>query len=794
MRNTIIMSHTQRFTQSSRQLCSALVLTSLLVPFGALAQQESESKIKALEEVIVTARRRDESLATVPLAITAMSAEQLAQRQVHTDSDLQVAVPGLTIRQTQGNNSLTYSIRGQTADTFSGSPSAVITYLNEVPLTIASSSTLFDLESVQVLKGPQGTLFGRNATGGAVLFNSAKPTAEFDAGLSTRVGNLNLREVEGMVNMPLIDDTLLMRAAINVTDKDGYIDNLLTGDELGEISRKSGRLSISWMPSDQLENTTMLQYSSIEGTNTGASYTFSVYDVGATNGSVPLNTGAAGAFGPLNPGWATYLAAHPQAYAAGLAAYVQEQDRIGPYKTRHPGEADHNGSDWMVTNATTYDINENLRVKNILGVSHSETDSEQPQLGAPFVTILTVNLATGESGNELEVDSFSDEIQLQGTAGDLTYILGAYFQRSQIDTLWPQTYFDLRPLFPPNTVTNAFRLNNETKAVFAQGTYDLAALTDVDGLSVTAGMRYTWEEVEIEQLPAATYTASAPDQKESFEDPSWELGIEYQANDGLLTYAKTRGSFRSGGFNGAAPPVDANASAGGNQFDSEHVKDVELGLKYRGLVFERPAMLNLAVYKQWIEDVQRVEFPDPDGPGGLASIAVTANVPEMVVQGIEFEASMMPADWLQLGVSGAYTDAEFTDGDINLFGTSYRYGPVGDTPKRSGVVYAEIDFPVADDLGEITFRGEVYAQSEQYFSNASNSVAPDTKLPSYELVNARLSWRGIAGSKLSASLFGKNLTDEEYFVGGMTLAAALGHNAAAVGEPRTYGVELSYQY
>ncbi len=745
------------------QWCSTLALTSVLIPSLASAQTADKPEMNTLEEVIVTARRRDESLANVPIAISAMNADQLQQQQIHTDADLQVAVPGLTIRQTQGNNSLTYSIRGQTADTFSGSPSAVVTYFNDVPLTVASSSTLFDLESVQVLKGPQGTLFGRNATGGAVLFNSATPKEELDGYLTLRLGNYSTREIEGMVNVPLIEDTLLLRAAINNTEKDGYIDNILNGDTLGDIDRTSGRVSLTWRPTDNLENITVMQYATLRGTNTGASYPYSIYD---SNCDV-LN---------CNSGF--------------LSGFVDAQEQLGLYKTQHPWEADHNGTDWIVTNTTTYDISETLTLKNILGVSHAETDSEQPQLGVPFATILTANIVTGESGNETDSDSVSNEIQLQGVAlnSQLTWIVGLYLQDYTVDTLWPQTYFES----PASALTNSFRINNESRAVYAQGTYELAG---IEGLRLTAGARYTWEKVEIEQLPEATYTYGAPDQDESFEEPSWEVGMEYQANDELMTYLKTRGSFRSGGFNGAATPIDTDALGGGNKFDSETVKDVEAGLKFRGLVFDRPAMLNMAIYKQWIENVQRVEFPDPDGPEGeLTSIAVTANLGELVVQGIELEGSIMPTDWLTLGFTGAYTDAEFTDGAVNLFGRSYSYGPVGDTPEHSGRLYADISIPVADDMGELSFYTEVYAQGEQYFSNAADTIAPDTELPSYELVNARLSWNGILGSHFSAVLYGKNLTDEEYFVGGMTLAAALGHNAAAVGEPRTYGVEFSYQY
>jgi iron complex outermembrane receptor protein len=814
MRKATKMSHRHdsqagKLPQSVKSPLCAIAFMALVAPPVVLAETASGPAAQddgaKLDEVVVTARRRDESLEKVPIAVSAISAEQLGERQVRTDSDLQLSVPGLTIRQTQGNNSLTYSIRGQTADTFSGSPSAVVTYLNEVPLTIGGASTFFDLESVQVLKGPQGTLFGRNATGGAVLYSSAKPKNATEGLLRARVGNLDLREIEGMFNTPIVQDKVLLRGAINVIKRDGYIHNLLDDSYLGETDRKSGRLSLTILPTDNLENTTVAQVSRTDGTNTGASYTYSVYQCGDTNNGVSLTCGSGFLFGPglddayQTPGlWDQYLATHPEAYTAGLAAYVEEQKRMGPYKTRHPGEADHHGRDWMVTNTTSYDFSDTMRLKNILGASHTETDSEQPQLGAPFITILTANLDTGESGNELDVDSLSEELQLHGSAidGALTYIVGAYYQKTETDTLWPQTYFYMRPLDLQgvnSAVTNAFRLRNETKAIYAQSNYDLDGLTGVKGLSVTTGVRQTWEHVEIEQLPEATYTASAADQERSFKDPSWELGLEYQVTDDVLTYLKHRGSFRSGGFNGAAPPVNSDATGGGNMFDSEHVRDVEAGVKFRGLVADRPAALNIAIYKQWIKDVQRVEFPDPDGAGGLASIAVTANVPEAEVKGFEVEASLLAASWLEVGISMAFTDAVFTDSEVDLFGTSYSYGPFGDTPKRSGSAFAQIYFPTDEALGPISFRTEMYAQSEQYFSNAADSVAPDTQLPGYGLLNARLSWNEIMHSDFSAALFGKNLDDREYFTGGMTLAAALGHNAAAVGEPRTYGLELTYQ-
>lgn len=755
------------FPQSIKSPWSALAMIALVSPVAATAETAAKpaaSEAKGFEEVVVTARRRDENLESVPIAVSAISAEQLSERQVRTDSDLQMTVPGLTIRQTQGNNSLTYAIRGQSADTFSGSPSAVVAYIDEVPTSINGASTFYDLSSIQVLKGPQGTLFGRNATGGAILYTTAKPTNQTEGMLRVRAGNYDLREVEGMVNVPVVDDKVLLRAAFNSIKRDGYIHDIVTDKDLGEIGRNSGRVTLTVKADDKLENTTMFGYTRTDGTNTGATYIYSIYSDADKLANPKLNVSS-----------------------SFLAGEVAHQKQLGYYKTQYPFSTNHVGEDEMLVNTTTYDFNDSLQAKNILGYSRGDTDSEQPALGAAYVTFATRNYDTGKAGNELKAESVSDEFQISGNAlsDSLTYITGIYLQSARTDTLWPQTYFE-----GAVTATNNFRIVTNTEALYAQGTYKLT-----QDLRATLGARYTKENISIEQLSqsdAYKTTGSHQKQDETFEKPSWEAGLEYDLNASTLTYLKTRGSFRSGGFNGSAPPVDATATGGGNKFDAETVRDVEAGVKYQGYVVNRPARLNVAVYKEWVKDVQRIEFPDPPGP--VQSIAVTANVPEMQVKGVEIEASLMPADWLELGVAGAYTDAKFTDNQVSLFGQDYQYSPVANTPKNTWTVWGQVDLPISAELGEANLRADVYRQSSMYFSNTADSITPDTELPSYHLVNARLNWNHIMKSQFSAALFGKNLTGEEYFVGGMPLGASLGHNAAAVGEPRMYGVELTYQF
>ncbi|MDE2404026.1 MAG: TonB-dependent receptor [Sphingomonadales bacterium] len=750
-----------------RKLMTAVLLGGTAMT-GLPAFAQDRPADAASGDIIVTARRQNENLERVPAAITAFSAANLEARSVRSDSDLQAATPGLTIRQTQGNNSLTYSIRGQTADTFSGTPSAVIAYLNEVPLTIASASSFYDLESVQVLKGPQGTLFGRNATGGAVLFTSAKPTDKLEARITGRFGNLALREGEGMINLPLSGDKAMLRVAFDILRKDGYIHNVFNNQTLGNQERNSARASLTLKPADGIVNTTVFQYEGVDGTNTGASYAWSIYGCGRFNGFA-LNCNS-----------------------SFLIPYLAAQKTLGLYQTNHPGDARHHGFSWQLSNTTSYAAGDNLTVKNIFGASRARVNSVQPQLGVPYVTIATYDQKTGNTGNNLEVKTISEELQLQGKAldGRLNYTAGVYFQWQATDTIWPQTYF-LNPPYPPTfgtctagaCVTSAFRTHDQTSAVYAQATY---ALTDA--LKVTGGVRYTWDKIKFSQLNVADnpFYGTFPDESRTFHDPSWEVGLEYQATPELFAYVKTRGSFRAGGFNGAAVPLNIPAVQGGNQFNAEHTQDIEGGIKYRGEIAGVRTTINIDAFNQWVQDVQRVEFPPP--------AAVTVNVPSQIVTGIEGEASFRLSDMVEVGWQGAYVDARYTNGNVTIKGVPYLYGPVADTPKWSGTLWAQLNLPMPASLGEVSLRADLYGQTGQYFSNASSSLVPKTFLPGYALLNGRISWNHVMQSGLSLAVFSRNLGNRGYFVGGMPLGAALGHNAAAVGEPRTYGVEASYRF
>jgi iron complex outermembrane receptor protein len=732
----------------------------------------------------------------VPAVVNVLGAKDLESRSIVTEADLQIAVPGLTVRETEGQNQLTFSIRGQTVDAFTGSATAVVPYINEVQLNRGGAATFFDLNSIQVLKGPQGTLFGRNATGGAILFTTVKPTNELGGYIDVSGGNYRYYEEKGAFNLPIVPGKVLLRLAFDVADRSGYVRNVYDGADLGALDRASGRVSLTLRPIEGLENLTVAEYDRSGGNNTG-SQIYSYNKCGSTSGSgVPLACPADFLFGPAldaNIGfpsaWAAYLAANPKANPGGMAAVLARQRQLGFWAVDSAVDSFHREHDVFVTNTTSYNLGPNATVKNIFGYSKSHAHDQVTETGTPYLIETTDNRSAGAVGNVVSTKNVSDELQLQGKAHALTYIVGLYYLKTDTDTFYPQTYFDLSPIIPPTTTTSHWATQDTSKAIFAQGTYDLGSLLPVEGLSFTAGVRYTWERINLQQLPDGNAYPSAPQEVE-FHKPSWQVGFDYQITPGILAYLQSRGSWRSGGLNGVAPPVLATAAGGGDEFLPETTHDIEAGLKLSGEFLGLPAHLNMAVYNQWINDVQRAEFPIVGG----RSIAVTINVPKAQVTGYEFEAAFRPREWLELGASGAFTSARFTSNQSLIFGTLYEFGPYADAPRYTGALYSQVTLPAPDSAGTMRFRADLYGQTEQYFSNNNATIIPGTRLPGYGLVNLRYDWSHMFGSGFTLGVFAKNVANKGYYVGGLAQGSSLGVNAATVGVPRMYGMELNWSF
>ncbi|QIG54715.1 TonB-dependent receptor [Altererythrobacter sp. BO-6] len=796
----------------------------------------------AAGDILVTARRREESLQRTPVSVGVLTSDTLAERAIVSESDIQVALPGVTVRASQNSNNLNYSIRGQSLDVFSNIRPGVLPYFNEVPIAggIGGSSAFYDLASIQVLKGPQGTLFGRNATGGAVLLTTAKPNSDFGGYVLGRLGNYDLRYIEGAINLP-IADTIQLRFAGVHHERDGFQRNVhpfcasprplfpipsdpvvgpvtpppAKGCRVGDVDRTGARATLAIQPTDGIENTLVVDYLKSGGSSTSAV----LYSLDPT-GAIPLialtdvtPSGAPifeaiisgfveGAGGPPNAGAGTaalYRSLTPHLPDGGLAEFLPIQQERGPYTIDLDGPQDYDAENWLVSNVTTIDVGGGAQIKNVFGYIDTTSvifnDVDAVPFGIDNNGFFPTNAAGEPYGRIDKFKAISNELQIlgEGFNGQLDYVAGIFFSDEEFTAITGSDFFDF-PIIRTIQI-NAAVTSNKTYAGFAQGTLDLSEISGVEGLSFTAGARYTDEKVNIRYLPRdlsfsdppalqATYD---PDQTRKFGSWSWTLGLQYQIDPDTLIYAATRRSTRHGGFNYFQKPVPGFGEDGGNAFRTEKVTDVELGLKKQGYI-GIPYRFNLALYQSWIDNAQRVAYTLRGG----APVAITVNVPGAEVRGFEFDADLSPADWLKLGGQVNYTDAKFTDGLVSVGGSApVLFGNYPDTPDWSGSVFADVKFPLTDTL-DFSFRSDVYHQT-QVSTAAKGPRDPITTLPSYTLVNFRV---GIENDAAGWSIAGvlRNAFKELYYVGGVPLGQLFQVNTAVPGEPRTFMVEARYKF
>ena len=794
--------------KDNRYLMLTVCALAIAMPTVAFAQADDTSSAPGADdptgEIIVTAQRRSESLQRTPVAISVLDQSALEKRAVTSEADLQVATPGLTVRAGQNSNQLNFAIRGQSLDAFSNTRPGVVPYINEVQIGGDGGSTAFyDLQSIQVLKGPQGTLFGRNATGGAVLFTTAKPKNEFGGYVSGRLGNYDLIQVEGAINAPIIEDRLLARVAGFYEKRDGYQRDLFKGKRVGDVDRFGLRGSLTANLTDSLTNEFVIDYLHSDGTNLT-----NLIDTLEPSGAVPIialtnfgdqatfnflinafTGGAAGCNDTTNNCAAEFAAANPRLDPGGIASYIETQRERGPFEIESDGPNSYRGRNTIISNITTLEIGPDTRIRNVFGYTHLNTDVFGDIDGIPYPID-----DNGETGKIDRTRQISNELQIVGEAfgNQLDYVVGAYFAKEKKTQRIGTYLFRGLPIFDIQIAAGETKIT--TLAGYGQGTYDLSEALGVEGLGFTAGLRYTNEKVQYQVLEEDQFRQNPMpnyvfDQSTTYNNLSWTLGVQQQLNPDLLLYVASRRSYRNGGYNVIAAPIEGLGSVnGGNRFDTETVTDLEIGTKFRGRLGNVPVQANLALYKNWIEDNQRVAYALLRG----APAAVAVNVPKATVQGFEFDGQINPADWLTLGGAVNYTDAKFTDnesriagGDIVVFGT------YPDTPEWSGSVFGEVKVPVADTMS-VSLRSDFYFQSKFFYTSTGN-VNSGAQIEGYELVNFRLGLEDdVAGWSLAAHL--KNAFDKVYYVGGIATGELFQFNTVVPGSPRTWMVEARYKF
>ena len=752
-------------------LASELALSQQASTASAAASQSADA---GLEDIVVTARRRDESLSKVPVAIVALTADSLTKEGVRSEADLQTAVPGLLLQQGGSNEQITYSIRGQTIDQYSASPPAVLTYVDEFQSEYPSSSSFFDLDNVQVLKGPQGTLFGRNTTGGAVLYTTVKPGDTFTGYVDARYGSFDERQFQFGVTLPL-SPVASFRLAGNYSDGGGYVTNLgyyngvggVGGafvpehNTLGSNANKSVRATLLLRPVEWLRNTTMVQDSSDAGTSVPAF----LYSFLPNSAAAPFVSGQVPPF-------------------SGLGAFLGWQRTTNNY-TYTNSTWDHIDHDYSIVNTTDADIANDVLFKNIVGWNRYTRNIVFDFDGSPWHLLENPNTNPAQANT---YHQFSEEPQLQGKAfgESLTYVVGAFYANDPNITDNTLTFYDVAPS------RYHFLERDRSYAGFEQITYSVT-----NQLHLTEGFRYTKDDIDGHQLGGSLYAPGGPgfspiwqqQQTVDFHKPSWTLGVDYQLTPDLLLYITQRGSWRSGEFNFAAPPITATAAGGGNVFLPETTKDVELGAKFNGVIEGLPVTAAADVYNQWVSNIQRGVFIII---GGVPS-NLTVNVPNAQVTGIEGSFSIKPAPWIEVGAQSSYSDARFTNPNTVVLGNAFSFGPYGFSPKWSGATYVDLTRHLEGD-STIDLRGDAFAVSSFYFSNLADTFTPGTQIPGYALVNATLAWKNLLGTRLTASIYVKNMLDKRYYTGGLGTMHADGVNIVSPGVPRNFGGELRYSF
>ena len=769
-------------TQSA--FVTALALSTSLIPVDVLAQdveaarsgEEEADGDSDLGVIVVTARRRDENLQDVPLAVTAYDSEALAQKAITDRTSLADNTPSLfTINGGYPREFAFFALRGQ-GPAFGSTP-GVVNYFAEVPNSVnvdGRVGTYYDLASVQVLAGPQGTLFGKNATGGNILFEPMKPQDSNGGYVRAEYGNFNNRRIEGAINVAPVPDRVMVRIAGEVGRRDGYtkdVGPIFEGRDYDNLSYESFRAAITLRPTDALELYTVAR----------------IYNSHTNGGGTVL-----GAFDPAAgfDGTAFGLGFIPTAFIIpGMATAGAEQDARGPREVAYDLDQFSDTDYWQVINQATLELGNDLKLRNIVSYSELRTAYGYDYDATPFplagqtsrVDINNPGLFTGGTVPTLAPNVFTEELQLQGTAfdGALDFTIGGYLDRQKTDLpagIAQYTFFPFGSLVP--SLSAIFESKNDSEAIFGQGTLNLGRL------SVTGGLRYTWEHSFTSQIIGAP-----PAVEGSVDDSylSYTGTLDYEVADTVHVYLTARDAYKSGGVNGPVP-----VGSPFRFFPAEKLSDVEIGLKSQFDIGGAEARLNVAAYRGIYDNIQRTTVESVDTPAGPVLLNVTRSAAKGKIQGIEVNGALVPVAGLTLTTSYSYIDGKYTEVADASAGAILNGSPFPYTPEHKISLGATYETSLGN-AGDLAMGVNYVSQSK--VSTAQTNGSFYRFLPGYGLLNASLDLRNVGGSPLDIGLFASNITDEEKPVGVADFyASAPGVVGLTYNEPRMYGIRIGYRF
>jgi len=815
---------------ATQAVCMAAELVLLA---GTAAAQTAPAAPAQIEQMVVTARRRAERQQRVPTAITALDSKQLQKQGVVNTNDLARAVPSLTIGGQTRSDSQFY-LRGQTPGVINQgvhNNSSVTIYFLEVPTLTSGPGEFYDLQDVQVLKGPQGVVFGRNTTGGAILFTPVKPHDDYSGYIQGRVGNYNDHELEGALNFPLVQDKLDLRISGATARRDGFTTNIVTGEKLDDRNYDGYRISLDAHISDDLDNLLVIDGRLINQNGTSEVPTeFNPNVVLKSNvvGNIPVTFSGKGpsifcleGYGPVSegglgittpiPGCPSGLlptinaieAAKNIAYytPAELNQVLALQRKLGYRQIASDANYFDQERSFDATNITTWNINSDLLLKNILGYRFERRNQAGDFAGSELPLIRNTNSESDWGEDALQ--QASEELQLQGTGlGDrLHYILGTYLENADpgqptisralefgpplsLKSV-PQLYY---PLIANSSVLDYHKFNDKSESVFLHGEYDFSNL--LTGLKGDAGIRYNWDEREasIDQLNAVGQCIARTQivavngkpvcstvESAEFTAPTWSATLSEQFDDKTLAYVTLRRGYKSGGFNLPAPR-ELDGSVFDEAFGPEYVFDTEVGLKKDWSIGTVAARTNVAVFHDVYTSIQ-ASFPTIVG-GTIA--AVVQNAGRAHIDGLEVEQTILPLRNLQ--ISGYFSllravfSTPFQQEGVQLEGTSLFYSPI----QKYGI-NATYSQPISDRLGTVALTTD-FSLSTHY--SIADPLDPMAYFKGQENLNIRADWTNFYAKPIDLAVIGTNVLNKTYAVGGYPIYGLAGIRSDIYNEPR----------
>lgn len=759
----------------------SMVAVSAIIGGMCLGAPESYAQEVAQgDEIVVTAQRREQALSDVPATVSAFSGGDLQELGVTQTSDIGQLTPNLTIAGAYGGSSNpVITIRGVGLSDFNDNNSSPAGgYVDEVyfvsPPMLAFS--LFDVERVEVLKGPQGTLYGRNTTAGAVNFVSQRPTTAFETGLRIEAESHDRLQSEAYLSGPLSQNLSGRLAAIGDVGG-GYVENRLTGQEQPDRDYASARALLLWTPTNDLE--ILLN---IHGGHDRSG--LGHYQHAGLLDPLSGDVCAAALSGRFDP--ATCVDAF------GYADVDNDIDE-GEYSRDGGVDYDSEGTslrlDWDLSPAAT--LTSITALERFGGLRREEADA------SPFSLI--------EIDYDVDVEQVSQELRLALESRRVDWLLGVYYGQDDIDVT--NTYDVLRDLRPTLVGTpgipasgflpigadpsgtfaalfaNTYRQETTATAAFAHVIWEFA-----DGWKTQTGMRYTNEERSFRTISRYVEDAAELagyglpndglilDEQRAIDesDVSWTLGLSYEPNDDVLLYTNGSRGFKSGGFNGGIPLTPEEVVP----YEPETLLAYEIGAKVT--LWDGLAQFNASAFYYDYSDLQVFTVVNT----GATPVQVLTNAADAEIYGLDAEASLRPLDGLDIRLGLGLLSAEYVNADIggrDRSGTTLVNSP--EVSFNGSVRYErQIGFGVASVLASGRYRSEELVEDE---------IAPIYQ-DGYWISDLRLAY-GAPDGRWEIAAFAKNLFDERPLIGSLSLTD-FGLAELTYGTPRRVGVSLNIQY